>query len=259
MDGVIEPPAAVQQTDEQRLITEARDAQAGIEAGKWIIGKAAHQWCERYANGRTDADFARLTGIDADTVQKYRHVFAIFGDVSDAYPNLKFSHFRVATAWDDAAECLVWANENQASVREMQVWRRMQHGEDLTTEPEHVSDVDPYQKPGTIVVPTPKDERDGRTEREPVCDSNSNGSAAAAEDGRGVAAAGRSIDCRGEHGGPDAARSGAAVDSSNSSNLESVLDTVRSLVDALKPRLSGAEPHTLAEQLRRLADEIERV
>ena len=59
-----------------------------------------------------------------------------FADVYQNYPPLKWSHFYVALNWDNAAECLQWADENQANVAEMRAWRRLQRGEDLTTQSE---------------------------------------------------------------------------------------------------------------------------
>ena len=40
----------------------------------------------------------------------------------------------LALTWDDALECLKWAEEMQATVAEMRAWRRAQRGEDLTAE-----------------------------------------------------------------------------------------------------------------------------
>jgi hypothetical protein len=58
-----------------------------------------------------------------------------FGDTHEEYPALKWSHFYIALAWDDAPECLQWADENGATVAEMKAWRRAIRGEDLTTDP----------------------------------------------------------------------------------------------------------------------------
>ena len=46
---------------------------------------------------------------------------------------MKWSHFYAAINWDDAAECLQWADDVQAGVAEMKAWRRAQRGEDLNT------------------------------------------------------------------------------------------------------------------------------
>lgn len=114
---------------EEQLITRAQDA---LSRCNWVIGECAAQWTERYAKGRTDADFGALIGLSGDQVYQRRRVWESFADVHENYPQLKWSHFYVSLNWDDSAECLEWANEMQATVAEMKAWRRAQHGEDLT-------------------------------------------------------------------------------------------------------------------------------
>lgn len=123
--------AIVQQAEatEQQLIERAQQA---LSHCNWTIGECAAQWTEKYAKGRTDADFGLRIGLDGDQVRQRRRVWETFSDVSDSYPNLKWSHFYVAMTWDDAAECLQWADEIEATVAEMKAWRRARHGEDLT-------------------------------------------------------------------------------------------------------------------------------
>ncbi len=111
-------------------------AQAAISSCNWTVGECASLWCEKYARGRTDADFGSSVGLSGDQVYSRRRVSESFADVRDSYPELKWSHFYVALTWQDSAECLGWANENQATVAEMKAWRRMQNGEDLTVEAE---------------------------------------------------------------------------------------------------------------------------
>ncbi|MEW4490082.1 hypothetical protein AB1L42_18505 [Thalassoglobus sp. JC818] len=113
---------------EDQLITRAQEA---LSQCNWVIGECAAEWTERYSRGRTDADFGALIGLSGDQVYQRRRVWECFADVSGDYPNLKWSHFYVAVNWDDAAECLQWANEIEATVAEMKAWRRAQHGEDL--------------------------------------------------------------------------------------------------------------------------------
>ena len=113
---------------EQQLIDRAQQALSS----NWTIGKCASIWCERYANGRTDADFADLIGASQQQVNAARRVFERFADVYSTWSNLTWSHFKAAVSWEDAAECLQWAEEISASVREMKAWRRALHGEDLT-------------------------------------------------------------------------------------------------------------------------------
>lgn len=114
---------------EEELVTRAQDA---LSSCNWVIGECAAQWTKRFAKGRTDGDFGELIGLSGDQVYQRRRVWESFADVHDDYPQLKWSHFYVALNWDDAAECLQWANENEATVAEMKAWRRAQHGEDLS-------------------------------------------------------------------------------------------------------------------------------
>ena len=118
---------------EQELISAARLA---ISNCNWTVGECASQWTERYAKGRTDADFGELVGLSGDQIYQRRRVWESFADVRDDYAELKWSHFYVGLTWTDSAECLAWAKENKATVAEMKAWRRMQHGEDLTIDAE---------------------------------------------------------------------------------------------------------------------------
>jgi hypothetical protein len=114
---------------EEQLIQRARQA---LSRCNWEIGECAAQWTKRYARGRSDADFGALIGLSGDQVYQRRRVWETFSDVQEQYPALKWSHFYAALNWDDAAECLQWAQEMQATVAETKAWRRAQHGEDLT-------------------------------------------------------------------------------------------------------------------------------
>jgi len=107
-------------------------AQAALSNCSWTVGDCAAKWTKRYSKGRTDADFGNLIGLSGDQVYQRRRVVETFGDVKDEYQNLKWSHFYTALTWDDAAECLKWADDMQATIAEMRAWRRAQHGEDLT-------------------------------------------------------------------------------------------------------------------------------
>lgn len=106
-------------------------AQAALSHCNFTVGECAAKWCQRYARGRTDADFGALVGLSGEQIYQRRRVWESFADVVSDYGSLKWSHFYVSLAWDDSAECLAWADENQASVAEMKAWRRMQHGESL--------------------------------------------------------------------------------------------------------------------------------
>lgn len=114
---------------ESALIARAVTA---LSRCNWEVGECAALWTKRFARGRTDADFAALVGLSADQVYQRRRVWETFGDVASNYVNLKWSHFYAALNWDDAAECLQWAEDVQAGVAEMRAWRRAQHGEDLS-------------------------------------------------------------------------------------------------------------------------------
>ncbi|MCA8985730.1 MAG: hypothetical protein KDA66_11560 [Planctomycetaceae bacterium] len=118
---------------EETLLEKARGALSNCN---WIVGECAALWTDRYARGRTDAEFGALVGLTSDQVFQRRRVWQTFHDVKDLYAGLKWSHFYVALNWDDASECLSWARENQATVSEMRAWRRSIHGEDLTLEPD---------------------------------------------------------------------------------------------------------------------------
>lgn len=114
---------------ESALIARALSA---LSRCNWEVGECAAQWTKRFARGRTDADFASLVGLSPDQVYQRRRVWETFGDVCENYSNLKWSHFYASLNWDDAAECLQWAQDVQAGVAEMRAWRRAQHGEDLS-------------------------------------------------------------------------------------------------------------------------------
>ena len=110
-------------------------AQAALSRCNWEIGECAAQWTQKYARGRTDADFAALIGLSGDQVYQRRRVWETFSDVMDQYASLKWSHFYAAINWPDASECLQWALDMGATVAEMKAWRRAQHGEDLSQPP----------------------------------------------------------------------------------------------------------------------------
>jgi hypothetical protein len=113
---------------ESQLVERAQQALSNCS---WTVGECAATWTKRHARGRTDADFGTLIGLSGDQVYQRRRVWETFSDVRETYAALKWSHFYSALTWDDAAECLQWANEMQASIAEMKAWRRAQRGEDL--------------------------------------------------------------------------------------------------------------------------------
>lgn len=114
---------------EPQLIARAQQA---VSQCNWDVGECASLWTKRFAKGRTDNDFAQLVGLSADQVYQRRRVWESFSDVREHYSGLKWSHFYSALTWDDAAECLQWAQDTGATVAEMRAWRRAMRGEDLS-------------------------------------------------------------------------------------------------------------------------------
>lgn len=107
-------------------------AQQAVSRCNWVVGECASAWTQRYAKGRTDADFGLLVGLSGDQVYQRRRVWDAFHDEYEKFPELKWSHFYVSINWDDAVDCLHWAAENEATVAEMKAWRRAVRGEDMT-------------------------------------------------------------------------------------------------------------------------------
>jgi hypothetical protein len=130
-------------------------AQAALSHCNWEVGECAAIWTKRFARGRTDADFAVLVGLSPDQVYQRRRVWETFADVRASYTSLKWSHFYAAISWDDAAECLQWAEDIQATVAEMKAWRRAQRGEDLS----QAADEEPYSLllGETVAVKSPEE------------------------------------------------------------------------------------------------------
>lgn len=116
--------------DEQELISLARSA---LSSCNWTIGECASEWVKLYARGRTDADFGTAVGLSADQIFQRRRCYEKFGATFSNFESLSWSHFYAALNWEDAPECLRWADDVHATVSEMKAWRRAQRGEDLTT------------------------------------------------------------------------------------------------------------------------------
>ena len=166
------PPSIHRQVEDERACIQR--AQAAVSESAWVVGECAYEWTKQWSRGRTDADFGLLVGLSGDEIYKRRRVWEVFGETASKR-NLSFTHHYVAMNWEDANECLEWAEENEASVAEMKAWRRAVHGEDLTTESdddlpddeidaadvpaedyEPYRDPDPPPPPPTTTVPTPK-------------------------------------------------------------------------------------------------------
>ena len=116
---------------EEQLISMARDA---VSQCNWVVGECAAKWTQRYARNRTDGDFGQMVGLSGDQIFQRRRVWEAFGNTSQKFQGLKWSFFYVALNWDDAEDCLSWAQEADATVAEMRAWRRAQRGEDLFAE-----------------------------------------------------------------------------------------------------------------------------
>ena len=116
---------------EEQLISIARDA---VSQCNWVVGECAAKWTQKYSRGRTDGDFGQMVGLSGDQIFQRRRVWEAFGDSHKSFSGLKWSFFYVALNWDDAADCLGWAQDSDATVAEMRAWRRAQRGEDLFAE-----------------------------------------------------------------------------------------------------------------------------
>lgn len=118
--------AVVQVADdtEQQLIDNAVAVARQENHCKWEIGRLAHEWTQKYANGRTDEVFAEQVGLSRVQVSQRRNVFETFSDVCNTYYKISWSHFRVALDWSDAEEWLGEANKNGWSVATMKQRRR---------------------------------------------------------------------------------------------------------------------------------------
>lgn len=208
---------------EQQLVQRAQNA---VSRCNWEVGECAAQWTERYARGRTDADFAAMVGLSADQVYQRRRVAEVFGETHENYSSLKWSHFYTCLTWDDAGECLQWAAENQATVAEMKAWRRAIRGEDLTESP-----ADDFAGDPAIlqVSGEPKEVKDvnGDSGQSP---SRSNGNGSESERAETVAGVPRN------HNGDDYApyRSDAGSPAPSSSDEGGNLQTVATKPSALR-------------------------
>jgi hypothetical protein len=122
------PESSATDESEEQLIAKARLA---LSDANWVIGECSGKWTMRYARGRTDADFGLLVGLSADQVYQRRRVWEVFGDRRGLFSGLSWSHFYAALTWDDAEDCLRWAENAEASVAEMKVWRRARRAAEL--------------------------------------------------------------------------------------------------------------------------------
>lgn len=128
-----------QEQSQQQLLQRIRQADSQT---KWHTGECISALKQRYH--LTDEQIAQQTELSRETITQRRLVWETFADCKSIYNHLSWTHYYVALSWDDAPECLQWADELQASVSEMKAWRRSQHGADLSEPDEHDSwSVDP--------------------------------------------------------------------------------------------------------------------
>tara|TARA_R110000824_G_scaffold311766_3_gene498907 strand:- start:7142 stop:8242 length:1101 start_codon:yes stop_codon:yes gene_type:complete len=245
---ITNPPAVVRAAEqtEKQIVAAVRAAVAQIDDCKWTVGRLAHEWTKRHANGRTDEDFAKLVGLSRAQIQQRRQVFATYGDVCNTCCNLGWSHYREALDWDDAEDWLGAADDNRWSVATMRRMRAIQNridrGEDLAAAmpevedvlagfPEvlHYTDVDPYRPEPSIVKPTPRVESETVPTKTEVAEVSKT-----------------EVDIT----TPPQPTTAAPT-------VETAIDNIAALVVALKPQLEADTSQTLAAQLRRWADEID--
>lgn len=105
---------------EYQLVQTAHKA---ANAPNWVIGECASRWFHGYARGRTDAAFAEMIEQGEDKVFQCRRVWEQFGSIYAGFEHLTWSHFRAALQWEDAGEFLDWAEDTEASVKEMIAYR----------------------------------------------------------------------------------------------------------------------------------------
>jgi ParB family chromosome partitioning protein len=135
---------------EQQLIDMAA---AAVRQSNWTIGEAASRWTERYAAGRTDADFAELIGSSQPTVNLARRVFGRFLLRRNKHEEFTWTQWRTLLTWDDAEEFLDWADATDATFPEMRAYRRAQRGEDLHSDSDDELNLDTCINPGRASEP----------------------------------------------------------------------------------------------------------
>jgi hypothetical protein len=238
--------AVVRQAEdsEEQLVAACRQLVDKIDDCKWQVGRLASEWTQRFAKGRTDADFAELIGLSEDQVQRRRKVFSTYFDVSTSKRNLSWTHYLTVLAWGDADEWLAAADENGWSVATMKRLRNIQHridnGDDLTTDAVD-DDVDGVVPMKRSVKRQTVDTQDADTPcREPPASEPT------------LTAFSDDDDSLHETGTTSSLTTIKPV------TLRNAIDNISALVAALKPQLDGNAGHRLAAQLRRWADEIDR-
>jgi hypothetical protein len=139
---------------EYQLIQTAHKA---ANAPNWVIGECASRWFHGYARGRTDAAFAEMIEQGEDKVFQCRRVWEKFGSIYAGFKHLTWSHFRAAVQWEDAAELLEWAEDCEATVKEMSAYRSV--GE--KSKPFPPDEMPPVRTPASRVLPSEKQNTQG--------------------------------------------------------------------------------------------------
>jgi len=151
---------------EQQIIERAKNA---VESSSWVVGECAAKWCERFASGRTDADFADLIGESQQSVNFKRRVYERFGDFTTRVVNLSYSHYRAAISWHDPEEWLEQASNEGWSVAEMRRARADHYDTESDQDEDECTSTNDYADSETESLPepqsqTPTKERTGATQ-----------------------------------------------------------------------------------------------
>ncbi len=80
---------------EELLISKAREA---VSQCNWVVGECAANWTQRYARGRTDAEFGQMVGLSGDQIFQRRRVWEAFGNAHEKFPALKVWPFDMPLA-----------------------------------------------------------------------------------------------------------------------------------------------------------------
>ena len=237
--------AVVRQAEEteDQIVAACRQLVEKIDDCKWQVGRLAHEWTQRFAKGRTDADFAELIGLSEDQVQRRRKVFSTYFDVSASMRNLSWTHYLTVLAWDDADEWLAVADENGWSVAVMKRMRdiqyRIDNDDDLTTDAEPVDD-------DADTVPKERSSKRKTVDR-PEADSPRHEPSASKQ----------TLTAISDNDSLNGTGTAPILPTIKPATLRSAIDNLAALVAALKPQLDVNAGQRLAKQLRGWADEIE--
>ncbi|WP_437187124.1 hypothetical protein SH668x_000506 [Planctomicrobium sp. SH668] len=245
---------------EEQLVARAQSA---LSSCNWEIGECASKWTERHAKGRTDADFGAQIGLSGDQVYQRRRVWETFADVYQNYPTLKWSHFYVVINWDDAAECLSWASEMQATIAEMKAWRRAQHGEDLSTASEEEEEVfasSDYLSAAVGIVQDPSQfsgELRRTYDEDAPFDQSEDLTETAISAARGTQVAEYAPFAKGAQGGSDHGEKGERPELTPEQILKKTCSMLEKAVTALTPEVLESFPELPSRVQQRLLDAIE--